>query len=709
MRLLACIFFTIIIFNSLASDTDIGNGGDALVCRNNQKKIVSAELLDYYEARILRNTNVYLGGKKLSYLDKIKLVLKRLKKHSPYRAKKYLAFAEEFEQNANIKKDIVLTDISDSKHLLRKKGCEIEQVIIYTPPIFPGDKPYLVNKEIWDYMDTTNKAGIVLHEAIYFEAIAANHVNSIKTRYFNTLIATKGGLASMDSKKFHHLISELLEFEYFEFAGFLFNVNYLTFHENRSLKEATLYHKRDYSFILDSKLRSAGNLFPKSVVSFYDNNQIKNIYGQFKINPIIGKNSLTILSGCGHERYLKKSFHFSASITNFKISFYKDGLYQTFCIEEDNSILIDINNKNKLVSRNMFGEVELSITSKIIKASYTLPVHDHIEPVNILGHDLLIHKSDMSDVYFHPNGSLKEFTFLNQMFYVVSFSYGKIQYSIAAKSFSFYNSDIIESITSAEEMIFPLRFNNKTKKIKNIKQIHFSTKGIVLSFTLNNKATGFSFKMQTDYSFWKLKVKCFSYNNFKVWGDTASYKEQGCSIATSTDLEILNQEIKLIEGYSRSYFSLWDNGNLKFIDNVLTYVKSNINGLNLFFTKRIWLTRDGTLEGGILANSIYKIQMKQGLLDLISGDGVKFSLNGFVKSAYTRYRHSWIIQNKAIETQGTIYFHKNNAIKRARVVGGYFLKTNMGVETYIENETCFNPQGLVILCENIDEQNESYR
>jgi hypothetical protein len=35
-----------------------GNGGDAVVCRNNAGEIIKAELLDYYEGRTMRGLNV---------------------------------------------------------------------------------------------------------------------------------------------------------------------------------------------------------------------------------------------------------------------------------------------------------------------------------------------------------------------------------------------------------------------------------------------------------------------------------------------------------------------------------------------------------------------------------------------------------------------------------------------------------------------------
>ena len=39
-----------------------GNGGDAVVCRDQVGKITKVELLDYYEARVMRNIQIDLGS-----------------------------------------------------------------------------------------------------------------------------------------------------------------------------------------------------------------------------------------------------------------------------------------------------------------------------------------------------------------------------------------------------------------------------------------------------------------------------------------------------------------------------------------------------------------------------------------------------------------------------------------------------------------------
>lgn len=165
-----------------------GNGGDAVVCTQNGK--VTAELLDFYEARVMREIQIDLGPAELSVEAKVDMALGRLRTISPARADRYAARIASFASDAQFFTRISLPDINDSKHVLLPVNCKIEQLVIQRQNPPPGTKKFLVNEDLWVLLSNTDRAGILLHEAIYEEALERGASNSVKTRYFTSKISS---------------------------------------------------------------------------------------------------------------------------------------------------------------------------------------------------------------------------------------------------------------------------------------------------------------------------------------------------------------------------------------------------------------------------------------------------------------------------------------------------------------------------------------
>ena len=164
----------------------IGNGGDVVACGEGAS--VQYELLDFYEARTLRDIPLDLGAPTLTTADKVALALSRLAKVDPLRSQRYQNWAQGFDHDTKFLSAVVLVDVPDSEHPSLPEGCRIEQVAIHREPLFPQDRRYTVNKDIWDHLDNDNRAGLMLHEMIYREADGFNIENSIGVRYINSLI-----------------------------------------------------------------------------------------------------------------------------------------------------------------------------------------------------------------------------------------------------------------------------------------------------------------------------------------------------------------------------------------------------------------------------------------------------------------------------------------------------------------------------------------
>ena len=238
--ILASLLFFLAALPAHAAGADgVGNGGDAVTCRRSNGSIQSIELLDFYEARIMRGIQHDLGADNLNVEEKIGIAIERIRKFAPDWAAKYEEYAKDFFSNTTFLTGTALVDIPDSQHLALPVGCAIEQIAIQRNPQFSEDKRYVVNKDLWDALDSTNKAGLVLHEITHRQALEWAHKNSISTRYFNSYIASNK-LNDMRSDQFLKVLTELPFYPNIEIRGIALNLKMgvIQFHSNGMLKSA---------------------------------------------------------------------------------------------------------------------------------------------------------------------------------------------------------------------------------------------------------------------------------------------------------------------------------------------------------------------------------------------------------------------------------------------------------------------------------------
>jgi len=168
----------------------VGNGGDVVVCRNSDNSIRSIELLDFYEARIQRGQTINLNPE-LSVDENIAIYLERLGSRDVYQKNQVEALYNSFNKEANFLPGVELVDVSDSNHIAFPAGCKVEQIAIQRIPQYPKEKRYTINKDLWDQLSNSDRAGLIIHEIIYRSSVdTKSEVNSIPTRYFNSIIAS---------------------------------------------------------------------------------------------------------------------------------------------------------------------------------------------------------------------------------------------------------------------------------------------------------------------------------------------------------------------------------------------------------------------------------------------------------------------------------------------------------------------------------------
>lgn len=178
--------------NLFAGDKTL-NGGNVIVCPNpDLPNHPTIELLDYYELR-LNGRTLLLDENKQTYEEKLLALFEKWNEVAPLRMELYTQWLSEFKRDSSIHPDVKIPPINDTGGIVIPTNCELRPAVFQRPEIdiFPGVKRYVVNKNLWDLMDETQKAGLVLHELIYREGIQAGHLTSLPTRYFNGYLSSE--------------------------------------------------------------------------------------------------------------------------------------------------------------------------------------------------------------------------------------------------------------------------------------------------------------------------------------------------------------------------------------------------------------------------------------------------------------------------------------------------------------------------------------
>ncbi len=194
-----------------------GNGGDGVYCGES----TPVELLDIYEARTMRGWNFEIPeDSSVTVEAQIEKRLRKLERLDPMRVAHFRLYAAGFMAEAQFV-DARLVDIPDSQHIVVPEGCRIDQVAIQREPELPGDKRYVISRPLWDLMDNTSKAGLILHEIIYRDVLRLNHDNSKAARYFTAMILSTQ-IEEINSETYVSTLKSL-NFLYFAVKGLLYS------------------------------------------------------------------------------------------------------------------------------------------------------------------------------------------------------------------------------------------------------------------------------------------------------------------------------------------------------------------------------------------------------------------------------------------------------------------------------------------------------
>jgi hypothetical protein len=165
------LFATMMIsLNIYAAGAISGGGGKAVVCRDSNQKIISAETLDLYEGRVLYNLNI--PSSPLPMWQLVDRALQVVDDRMIY------SYTYNVRDGMQIVHGSDLQPIDDDAAVAAPHNCRLEQVANYFT-----DTKILINGDIWDQMSPTSQAALILHEAVYKVDRMVGAKNSFRSRH----------------------------------------------------------------------------------------------------------------------------------------------------------------------------------------------------------------------------------------------------------------------------------------------------------------------------------------------------------------------------------------------------------------------------------------------------------------------------------------------------------------------------------------------
>lgn len=195
------LFMIVLLFSleSFASGNRVGNGGNIVNCPNKK------QMLDLYES----SEKIASFSKDLPYIEIIQSTLKNLARLNSKLSKQYEKRSAEFLKETDMRADVDLVAVSDSKHIFSpaQKDCKIQQIAIRKNVAGLGSR-FIINKDLWDKLPELDRAALILHEIIYEHFYKLGEQDSVKARQVNAYLFSEKS-RSDNKQVFKKLLQEL--------------------------------------------------------------------------------------------------------------------------------------------------------------------------------------------------------------------------------------------------------------------------------------------------------------------------------------------------------------------------------------------------------------------------------------------------------------------------------------------------------------------
>jgi hypothetical protein len=214
MRKIFIFMIAFLQYQSFAGTNRVGNGGDVFVCHETKnlvpakspfkkskkpdqvaRVVKTVELLDFMESEL---SLVEYSGDHHSILSQ---VIKNLKTIAPQLANQYEKRIGKIVDEIYYQ-EYSLKDIEDSSEIIERKDCTLVQAAVRKNEVSYGEKRFVIQKSLWDKMDSRHKAGLILHEVIYEHFFKLGEFNSVKARKVNALLFSSS-LSKMTTHQFY--------------------------------------------------------------------------------------------------------------------------------------------------------------------------------------------------------------------------------------------------------------------------------------------------------------------------------------------------------------------------------------------------------------------------------------------------------------------------------------------------------------------------
>jgi hypothetical protein len=184
------ILFFLFIHQAMASTRE-GNSGFVIICPQSLDSLggEDIDLLDFYEGRDQHGYEIVGGGSKEELLNKW---MDRLQEVDPQRATFYRERVENFSRRHQVG-DYALTGLIDRGpiRMPADSNCSVAQIAQRMASRNGlDDESFFIVKNLWNRLSELSRAGLILHEIIYAEAIDQGHKNSDATRRLVAWIAS---------------------------------------------------------------------------------------------------------------------------------------------------------------------------------------------------------------------------------------------------------------------------------------------------------------------------------------------------------------------------------------------------------------------------------------------------------------------------------------------------------------------------------------
>jgi len=183
-----------------------GNGGIGFECHKDGKDFIW--LLDDYEwSQYFPDQPIYRGPPTFSVEQMVTNVLDRVRELDLQLYYRYLSVWTIFKQRS------IYVSATDVPYLLNTRDTGD---VVYVKPDFCVQVQiavqkgliFYIDKDIWNLMERSAQAGLVLHEIIYYDALRHGYQDSWVARHINSLISSQR-IESMEPREFRKLISAL--------------------------------------------------------------------------------------------------------------------------------------------------------------------------------------------------------------------------------------------------------------------------------------------------------------------------------------------------------------------------------------------------------------------------------------------------------------------------------------------------------------------